>query len=137
MTRVLGIDYGDAYIGIAISDESGKIAFGHSVIKGAGDKKAAIKIKNIAALNGVGVIVLGDPVNMDGSRGPRCEKTDAFKEKLRRVIKNVKIVPHDERLSTAAALRVLADAPKKNKKLFEDKIAAAIILQNYLDRVNG
>ena len=137
--RVLGLDYGDKQIGVAISDESGKIAFAHSVISGENKKKAAGEIKNIAAANGVGVIVLGAPVNMDGSLGSAYEKTAAFKEKLRRYIKNVEIVSHDERLSTVAALRVLSEADIKNRKTqknFKDKIAAAIILQNYLDWLN-
>jgi putative Holliday junction resolvase len=135
--RVLGIDYGDKHIGLALSDETGKIALAHSVISGESKKKAVNEIKRLAAKNGVKIIVLGSPINMNNTRGERYDKTAAFKEKLERNIKRVEIALWDERLSTAAALLVLTDVGEKNKKNFVDKIAATIILQNYLDWLNN
>lgn len=134
--RLLGIDYGDSRIGIALSDAMGWTAQGLCVIDGKKSRKNIIaEISSIIEENQVDTIVIGYPLNMNGSIGPRAEITDAFIKDLQAVISSVKIVKWDERLTSKAANAAMAEMGiKQSKKGMNDLISAVFILQGYLDK---
>lgn len=133
-TRYLGVDYGDVRTGIAVSDETNILAGGVGVIKEEWAPKLAERIKEYVIEYGITDIVLGDPVNMNGSRGPRSEKAHALCELLTDVC-GVNVILYDERLTTVSAHMYLSENNVRGKKRKEkvDKLAAEIILQAYLD----
>jgi putative Holliday junction resolvase len=132
-TRALGIDHGDARIGLAMSDQLGMLAHPHSTLKVAeGDPLP--KIAELVGKEQIEMIVLGLPRNMDGTYGPAAEKVRAFADKLRAAVPcPVKL--WDERLTTKAAQRGLHAAGKNTKQSREviDQAAAQLILQGWLD----
>ncbi len=132
--RIIGIDYGDARVGIAVSDETGFLASAVCTINVSGMRDACKKTVNkIKELNGT-AIVLGLPKNMDGSESFRVEKTRAFAEMLRSEL-DLEIIYVDERLSTVQAYTYLniTDFNGKKRKKVIDALSAQIILQSYLD----
>jgi putative Holliday junction resolvase len=134
MKRNLGIDHGEARIGLAISDELGMLAHPLETIH---VKQVTDPIAHIAAIttrSQIGTIVLGLPRNMDGTYGPASEKVRAFAEKLRAACPcEVKL--WDERLTSVAAQRSLHEAGRnvKNSREIIDQVAAQLILQGWLD----
>lgn len=132
MGRLLGIDHGDARIGIAMSDETAFLASPLTTVKS--NRMATDEIVALVEEHGVEKIVIGLPRNMDGSYGPATEKVRAFAEKLKQKT-DVPIVEWDERLSTVSAHNALREAglDGRKRKGVVDKVAAQIILQNYLD----
>ncbi len=133
MTRSLGLDHGDARIGVAISDELGMLAHPHGTIHVA-EGGVIEKIAALVAKERIGTIVLGMPRNMDGTYGPAAEKVRAFAEQLRAAVAcPVKL--WDERMSTKAAQRGLHAAGRNTKQSREviDQAAAQFILQGWLD----
>lgn len=136
--RILGLDYGDKTIGVAVSDPFGWTAQGLEIIKRANGndfKKPMARLAEILAEYEVETIVLGYPKNMDNTEGPRCEKTKEFKERLERRFQKIPVLLQDERMSTVAANRSLleADLSREKRKSVIDKMAAVHILQGYLD----
>lgn len=132
--RILGLDVGDKRIGIAISDPLGITAAGLETLRRTNTQNDATAIYELAKRHGVVKIVIGLPLNMDGSSGDQAEKTRGFGRKLAR-ISQLPIVYEDERLSTISAIRTLTLQKVKtghNKELV-DRQAAAIILQRFLD----
>ncbi len=137
--RILGIDLGDKKIGVALSDEMGWTAQGLAVIISGGGVAENIKrIKELALENKVEKIVVGLPRNMDGSTGPRAEKAREFARRLEKSL-GLPVEMWDERLTTVAAEKMLikADLRRSKRRQVIDKIAAALILQNYLDALSG
>jgi putative holliday junction resolvase len=132
--RWMGLDYGDRRIGVALSDELGWTAQGHSVLERRKPEEDMEKLRMIAVENGVTDIVVGLPKNMNGSIGPRGELCQAFAEELRAKL-GLPVHLWDERLTTVAAERTLlsADVSRKKRKQVIDKMAAALILQGYMD----
>ncbi len=132
--RTMSLDLGDVRIGIAISDILNIIANGLETYNRQSDEKDVQYIANLVKEHNVKVIVLGLPINMDGTKGERVEKTYAFAEKLKKVV-DCKIDYMDERLTTVTAERVLIDGNvrRDKRKQVIDKLAATIILQSYLD----
>lgn len=134
--RILGIDYGDKRIGVAVSDPLGMIAQGVAVIgKGETFEQDIRELKRIIKkYDGVDEIVVGLPKTMAGAIGPQAEKVLAFVEALRKEFK-LNIITWDERLTTAQAERVLIEAglSREKRKKVIDKSAAANILQCYLN----
>jgi putative Holliday junction resolvase len=133
--RILGLDLGDKRIGVALSDPMGWTAQGLDVITSAGGVKSDIRrIKEIADKHEVEKVVVGLPLNMDGSSGPRAEKARDFADRLARVL-DLPVEMWDERLTTAEAERLLVEADMRRAKRRQviDKMAAVLILQNYLD----
>jgi len=132
--KILSLDYGDARIGVAISDELGWTAQGLEVIE---RRKEGADLKRIAELvsqHEVEEVVVGLPKNMNGTIGPRGEICKAFAEQLHEMLQ-VPVHLWDERLTTVSAHRTLieADVSRKKRKGVVDKMAASLILQNYLD----
>ena len=138
--RIMGLDYGSKTIGVAVSDLLGFTAQGIETIN-INEQIKDFKIKRIKELvleHNVGTIVVGLPKNMDNSVGFRGEATLYFVEVLKKKIKNVEIILQDERLTTMGAERVLLEAnvSRKKRKNVIDKMAAVLILQTYLDKLN-
>lgn len=136
--RIMGLDYGDATIGVAVSDELGLIAHGITTIRRKNKEEDLTSLKNIINEKNINKIVLGFPKNMNNSIGPRGEKSIAFAELLRNRLNGIEVVLWDERLTTCAAERTLleADVSRKKRKKVIDKLAAVLILQGYLDMQN-
>lgn len=132
--RILGIDYGDKRIGVAVSDAFGWTAQGLEVIPTRTDGSDVARIREIVAQYQVTALVVGLPKNMNNTVGPRGEICIAFAEKLREELQ-LPVHMWDERLSTAMAQRTLieADVSRKKRKGVVDKMAASIILQGYLE----
>jgi len=133
--RWLGLDFGERRIGVAVSDPLAITAQGISVIKRNGSVKKDLElIKEIIHTYEVDGIVLGLPKNMNGGEGPAAEQVRHF-GRLLEAASGLKLVYWDERLSTSSAERVLidADVSRRKRKTMIDRLAAVIILQNYLD----
>ena len=133
--RILGIDYGDKRTGIAVSDPTGLLAQGITTVTAGGDGKLISLLLPYIEQYDVGMIVLGDPINMDGSHGFRSEKAHAFAERLRSETR-LEVAMMDERCTTmaASAYMNMTDTRGKKRKAVIDTASAQIILQNYLDR---
>ncbi|HRA92912.1 MAG TPA: Holliday junction resolvase RuvX [Aestuariivirga sp.] len=133
-SRLMGLDLGTKSIGIATSDRSRQIATPITTITRTKFTKDATELLAIATKENVGVLVLGLPINMDGTEGPRAQATRAFARNLAKLTP-LAIVFWDERLSTAAVERMLidADASRATRDKVVDKLAAAWILQAALD----
>lgn len=131
---ILCLDLGKKRIGLAISDINQKIASPYMVIEEKKFSEVSAIIEGTVKKFGVGSIIVGDPINMDGSLGPKSQSSRSF---IRNLSKNIKIpiLLWDERLSTVAAERSLieADISRKKRTKVIDKIAATIILQGLLD----
>ncbi|OPA80419.1 Holliday junction resolvase RuvX [Paenibacillus selenitireducens] len=134
MNKILGLDYGDRRIGIAVSDIFGWTAQGLDVIDRKREGNELKRIEEIIQANEIGEIVLGLPKNMNGTIGPRGEICMAFAQTLQETF-NLPVHLWDERLTTVSAERTLieADMSRKKRKQVVDKLAATLILQNYLD----
>jgi putative Holliday junction resolvase len=134
--RLAGLDLGTKTIGVALSDPSRKIATPFHTIRRERFGKDAEALLKICADQNVGGIVLGLPVNMNGTEGPRAQATRAFLRNLT-PLTAIPVVLWDERLSTAAAERAMLEADLSRKKRAEkiDAAAAAFILQGALDRL--
>ncbi|HZG83930.1 Holliday junction resolvase RuvX [Paenibacillus sp.] len=132
--RLMGIDYGDRQIGVAVSDELFLTAQGVTTLRNSGDERVLNDIAALAKEYGVAEVVVGLPKNMNGSIGPRGEIAQAFAASLAETL-HLPVVLWDERLTTMSAQRTLieADVSRKKRKAVIDKMAAALILQNYMD----
>lgn len=136
--RLMGLDLGTKTIGVATSDLTRSIATPVETIARTKFTADAERLLLIAARENIGLIVLGLPVNMDGSEGPRAQSTRAFARNLGRLTATP-ILFWDERLSTAAVERMLiaADASRAKREAVVDKLAAAWILQGALDALRA
>ena len=135
-SRLIGIDLGTKTIGLALSDVSRTIATPLETINRVKFTPDAARLLAIAAQHNIAGFVLGLPVNMDGTEGPRAQATRAFARNINK-LSQLPILLWDERLSTAAAQRTLLEADTTRKRRAEviDKMAAGIILQGALDRM--
>lgn len=132
--RILGLDVGDRTIGVAVSDLMGWTAQGLEVIKRTDEKQDLQRLQEIVEQYEVESIVIGLPKNMNGTVGPQGEKVQRFAEKIKDTL-NLSLEFWDERLTTVAAEKLLigADVSRGKRKKVIDKMAAALILQGYLD----
>lgn len=135
MNRALGIDLGDARVGLAISDELGMLAHPLETVLVKEVPDVPGRIAAVVQRDKIGTIVLGMPRNMDGTYGPAAEKVRAFAEQLRAKIPGCTVKFWDERLTSVAAQRALHDAGRnvKQSRSVIDQVAAQMILQGYLD----
>ena len=134
--RILGIDYGDIRVGTAISDELGITAQGLETIKHNGNDKAVLaRLDEIMNVYEISTIVVGLPVNMNGTRTERVEKTEKFIHKLKCKYNKINIVTVDERLTTVQAHKTMNELgiKSKNKKNLVDTISAVYILETYMN----
>jgi len=132
--RILGIDYGTKRLGLALSDEDEILASPLPVRVRTGLADDLKFVSDLTVERGVGRIVLGLPLNMNGSRGEMARAVQAFAAELRNAC-DLPVVLFDERLTTSEAERVLiqADISRKKRKNLRDGLAAVLILQGYLD----
>lgn len=134
MPRILGLDVGKKRIGVAVSDPLNITAQGLDTINRKDTKTVLDKIHALIKEYDAEKIVVGLPINMDGSKGNSAELVEEFTALLKKDI-SIEIELLDERLTTAQGERILleADVSRKRRKLVADKIAAQLILQTYLD----
>lgn len=134
--RTLGIDYGDARTGLAVTDALGITAQGlETVTTNGNDKILLAKLDEIISKYEVDTIVIGMPLNMDGTKTERVEKTKKFIHKLKCKYNKIKIEAVDERLTTVQAHRTMNELgiKPKNKKGIVDTISAVYILETYIN----
>ena len=131
---LLGLDLGEKTIGLALSDAGHIIATPMQTIRRGRFAADARTLKRLIGEHDIAALVIGLPVNMDGTEGPRCQSTRAFADNLLGVF-DIDIAFWDERLSTAAVTRTLleADVSRARRRELVDKMAAAYILQGALD----
>ena len=136
--RLMGLDLGTKTIGVAISDVNRSVGTALETIKRTKFRDDAARMAEIIADHGVGGIVVGLPLNMDGSEGPRAQSSRAYARNLSAAT-GLPVLLWDERLSTVAAERALlaADTSRKRRAATIDKVAAAYILQGVLDRLQN
>lgn len=134
--RLLGVDFGDKRTGLAISNEGQTMASGLCQIQVGGMQRTAAESARIAAEQGAVACVVGLPVNMDGSHGPRSAHAEKFARLLGEA-SGLPVVLQDERMTTMAASRYLneTDTRGKQRKAVIDTLSAEIILQDALDRL--
>jgi len=137
-TPILGLDLGEKTIGVAVSDQTRLIASPLELIRKAKFTDDAARLFKLMDGRGAVGLVIGLPVNMDGTEGPRCQSSRAFARNLLRLRPELAIAFWDERLSSAAVNRMLigeADLTRARRADLVDKAAAAYILQGALDRL--
>ena len=136
-TRALGVDLGERRIGLALSDPSRPVASPHEVLRRSGDPAADRKaIVDAARRQGASVIVVGLPLSLSGRTGPAARATLEEVEALRAVAGDIEVAVHDERLTTVTAERALTEARlgRAARRDVVDKVAAAVMLQSWLER---
>ena len=139
--KLLGVDFGDKRTGLAISNDMRTLSSGITQISVGGMQKTAVAVAETARERGVVGVVVGLPVNMDGSHGPRAQHAEKFAglltEKLSELGIAIPVVMQDERMTTMAASRYLneTDTRGAKRKQVIDTLSAEIILQNALDKL--
>ena len=139
--RILGIDYGDARVGIAITDALGITAQGIETVHYEGNDRVLLKRLDEILQNysDVETIVVGMPINLKGERTVRAEVTEKFIHKLKCKYNKIKIDSIDERLTTVAAHKTMnfLQVNKKDKKNIVDTLSAVYILETYLNKIKN
>lgn len=138
--RILGIDYGEARVGIAVTDPLGYTAQGVETINHQGSDRVLLKrLDEILEQYPVETIVVGMPYNMDGTKSARAEITEKFIHKLKCKYNKIKIDIMDERLTTVAAHKTMnfLDVNKKKKRGIVDTISAVYILEMYINKLKN
>ena len=135
MHRIMGFDYGDARVGVAVSDPLGITAQGVETINNTSPEALFSRLKILIEQYRPGTIVIGYPKNMNGTCGERAQKSEDFARQLA-AFYHGNIELFDERLTTVSAIQVLneTNTRKKKRKAVVDTVAAAMILQTYMDR---
>lgn len=138
MNRFLGLDVGDKYIGVSISDTTCTIASNLVTIRRTSNDKAYEEIEGILNDYNIGTVVVGVPINMDGSDTVMSKRIRKFARKLTPKF-GVEVIFQDERFTSIEAERTLiqSNVRRENRKKYIDQLAASIILQTYLDRMNN
>ena len=137
MKRILGIDYGDVRVGLALSDTLGITAQGlETLVINGSDKKFISQIKKIILENDVETVVIGYPKNMNGTSSKKTEKIDELIPLIENI--GVKVVKWDERLTTVSAYKTMKELniSQKKKNTYADKLAATYILEGYLAKIS-
>ena len=135
MTRILGIDFGTKRIGVAMSDELLLTAQGLDTIQRRELKSDLALIKGIVDSNGVSEVIVGLPLNMNGTYSEKTKEAASFAGELEKVMGGVPVKAWDERLTSMQADRAMleGDMSRAKRRKLSDKLAAQIILQSYLD----
>ena len=131
--RIMAVDFGDARTGVAVSDESMTLSGDAWVLHSKSMTDTAQKIASEATKRGVSRIVVGHPKNMNGSIGPRADKSAQLAQHIRSIC-DIEVELWDERMTTMSAHRILSDSGKygKKRKKIIDAVAASLILENYI-----
>jgi putative holliday junction resolvase len=133
MRRLLGLDHGKRRIGVAVADSETGMAFARQAIQRRNLDRDLALVRELCSAEGVDRVVIGLPLNMDGSAGPQADEARAFGERL--AASGLEVVYEDERLSSWEAAQRLADAGRRPERTSGelDSAAARLILQQYLD----
>ena len=137
--RILGIDYGDARVGIAITDPLGITAQGLETINRNGSDKIVLKrLEELIEQYNVTTIVIGMPINMNGTKTERAEVTEKFIHKMKCKFGKIPIETIDERLTTVEAHKTMnyLNVNKHKKRSIVDTISAVYILETYVNKIN-
>ena len=131
--KIMAVDYGDSRTGLAVSDKGEILASPLSTVFERNFDKCAEEVSRRAKEAGAEMLVVGDPINMNGTRGERSEKCHLFAEKLRELT-GLEAVMWDERSTTVSAINIMNENNRRGQKRKEalDQAAAAIILESYL-----
>ncbi len=137
--KILGLDVGTKYIGIAVSDSTNQLAIPYEVYKRDGLKKDLIYFDNLVKKLNIEKVVVGYPLYLDGSESEMSRFVKKFYYKIRHRWENIKVVLWDETLTTEEAEEIIYEMKKKSKRKekLKDKIAAALILKSYLENSGG
>ena len=129
----MGVDYGDARTGLALN--AGSFAFGAGCVRAEGMRRTAEEVAAAAAEKSAELIVVGNPINMNGTEGPRSEKCRAFAKMLGE-LSGIPVELYDERLTTVSAHNIMSELNVRGKKRKDnvDELSATIILQDYIDK---
>ncbi|MCK5850422.1 MAG: Holliday junction resolvase RuvX [Kiritimatiellae bacterium] len=132
--RILGIDWGERRVGFAISDPAEIIAVSLCTCEVENERSAVGEVIRLCAENDIELIVVGLPINMNGTKGPIAQKAEAFADRVRKAL-GLPVELQDERLSTAQVEKTLlnANVSRAKRKQVRDKLAAQVILQSFLD----
>ncbi len=132
--KILAVDYGDTRTGLAISDRTEFLATPVGTVTERNAERLAQKVADSAKEQGAELIVVGLPINMNGTRGPRAEKCEAFAQMLKELV-DCPVEMWDERSTTVTAHNILntTNVRGKARKAVVDTVAASIILESYLD----
>lgn len=132
--RILGIDHGDRRLGLAVGDTEVGVATSLATIEAGPAASVAERLRQVCSEQGVGRIVVGVPVNMDGTPGERARLALAFAQQLRDAL-GIEVDTWDERLTTRQADRAMleGDLSRRKRKARADRLAAQLMLQSYLD----
>lgn len=133
--RLLGIDYGEKHVGLSLCDVTWTISSPFKILS---KPELFLQFKPLVAQENIVAVVIGWPVNMNGSAGPQCEKVEQFAKKLVGIF-DVPICAWDERLSTMAVHRTMieADLSRKRQREVVDKMAASYMLQGFLESLRN
>lgn len=133
MSRLLGLDHGKRRIGVAVADSETGMAFARQAIQRRNLDRDLALVRELCTAEGVDRVVIGLPLNMDGTEGPQADEARAFGERL--AAPSLEVVYEDERLSSWEAAQRLADAGRRPERTSGelDSAAARLILQQYLD----
>jgi putative Holliday junction resolvase len=137
--RVLGVDLGEKRVGVALSDPLGFTAQGLETLENKGSAALLDALSALCREHGVTEVVIGLPVNMDGSHGPKARHTLAFVPKLQERLGAVPVRTWDERLTSREAGRLMIEEglSRRQQRAHSDRLAATLILQGYLESVRG
>ena len=138
--RKLGLDYGDSRIGVAITDTLGITVQGLETIHHNGNDKSALKrLEEILGMYEIDTIVIGMPINMDGTKTQRVDVTNKFIHKLKCKFSKILLETVDERLTTVAAHKTMnyLNVDKKDKRNIVDTISAVYILETYMNKLKN
>lgn len=131
--KIMAVDYGDTRTGLAMCDKSEILASPLKIITMKDFERCIGMVAEEVKLNKAEMVIVGNPINMNGTYGPRSEKCNLFAEKLRELV-DVEVKMWDERSSTVSAIGIMNENNKRGKKRKEtlDAVAAAVILESYL-----
>ena len=132
--RILGVDFGEKRIGLAVSDPMGITAQGLPTLENKGKKQMLVELEKICRAQGADELVIGLPRNMDGSFGPKANEIQALVPELEQILK-IPILTWDERLTSRQAGRLMIEQglSRRKQKQSSDRLAATLILQSYLE----
>lgn len=133
MSRIIGVDFGERRVGIAVSDPTGLIARTAGIFERRSDQQAAEHVARLAQEWEAEVVVIGLPLNADGSEGFQARRVRRFASVLQELWGERPIILWDESLSSVEARDLLAERGKRPRRRHHDDVAAALILQSYLD----
>lgn len=135
MSRVLAVDWGTRRIGVAVSDETWSLARSLPTLNVNSPREAAAALAGLARENEVAIMVLGDPIHMDGREGSSSMRVRQLVERLTKILPEIRYVLWDERLSSHQAMEILKSRQEKIRGVPGrlDQVAAALLLQSFLD----